>query len=63
MMVYEFIKIFEVQFVPNTTKELMRDQFRELQQAGIGIHAYTRRFAKLSLFSPKDVATDALRVS
>lgn len=62
MTVQEFCKIVEAQYVPNTTKELMRDLFRELRPGGIGVYAYARQFTKLSLFAPKDVTTDALRV-
>lgn len=40
MAVHDLKEIFKTQFVPNITREMMRDKFRKLRQEGMGVHSY-----------------------
>lgn len=40
----------------------MRDHYRGLRQEGMSVWVYVRRVTKLSLFAPKDVAINVIRV-
>lgn len=51
-----FRELFEVQFVLDTTYEIMRNQFRDFCQGGMSVHVYSRRFIELSLFDLEDMA-------
>lgn len=62
MIVHDFREIFEAQFVLDTIREWMRDQFMELHQGVMGVHAYAKHFIELSMFILENVTTDALRV-
>lgn len=59
----DFRDIFEVLFVPDTTKEFLRYQFKELYQRGMGVQAYAKHFNNLALFSLDNVVIVALRVT
>lgn len=63
MTIASFRELFEVQFMPDTTREIMRNQFRDFCQGNMCVLAFSRRFSELALFSPRDVASDTLRVS
>lgn len=62
MTVAEFMILFEAQYILDTTKVYIRDQFRELRQGCMSVQAYTWRFTELTLFKPEDMATNTLRV-
>lgn len=44
MILAEFRMLFKAQYILCTTRELIRDQFRELSQGGMSIQAYAKKF-------------------
>lgn len=42
MTIWEFRELFDASYVPNSTRELMRDQFRELRHNCMNVQAYTK---------------------
>lgn len=54
--------LFEEWFVPETSYELLREQFKNLFQGGMGVQQYANHFNKLVLFSNKDVLAETSRV-
>lgn len=53
MTVQKLCEILDSQFVPDTTRELIR----EFRQSGMSVYAYAKCFNELPLFSLEDVTT------
>lgn len=51
MKAIDFRELFEGQFVLDTTREIMRNQFWDFWQGGMSVQAFTRMFTELALFS------------
>lgn len=49
MTLADFRVLFKGQFVPDTTREIIRDQFWDFYQ-GVNVQAYTKCFNKLDFF-------------
>lgn len=62
MTMAEYKELFEVQFMPDTNREIMRDRFRDFRQRHMSVMDYTRCFNMLAMFASKDVAIDLLCV-
>lgn len=63
MTIVCFRELFEAQFIPDTTHEIIRNQFIDFCLGGMGVQAFAKRGNELALFAPEDVVTNDLRVS
>lgn len=61
MEVAEFRILFEAQYIPDTIKGPMKDQFRELRLGGMSVQVYAKKFTKYALFVPEYMTIDVVR--